>query len=253
MRDLEEIVKDVIKIYQKSGRCAEEYLHKARMLKDKFGFGTAIVYCWFYSVPQRWVQIEPKIFKLMKYTNSYNLPKMASIPSEKAAQILKPMIFYKVIAAQLKKFCKVVKDEYSSWNNFAKALIKESIFTIFEKLRRHEGVRVTYKNLAAMKIFVGNDDNLLILDTHVAKVLGIDKGEQNKYRIQKKLFESLLNFSKKITNRLKDNEFSEITMAKWSLAIWFNKAGISADELLDFKKCIEKETCPSKYQVRIIR
>lgn len=67
MRNIKTIVKDVAEIYQESGDEAEEYLHKARMLKEEFGPGLAIVYCWFYSVPQKWTQVEPKIFEFHVY------------------------------------------------------------------------------------------------------------------------------------------------------------------------------------------
>ena len=53
MRDIESIVKEVADIYRESGKEAEEYLRKARRLKERFGLGLAIIYCWFYSVPQK--------------------------------------------------------------------------------------------------------------------------------------------------------------------------------------------------------
>jgi len=47
MRKLEEIVKEVAEIYRKNEKEAEEYLHKARKLKERYGSGLAIVYCGF--------------------------------------------------------------------------------------------------------------------------------------------------------------------------------------------------------------
>lgn len=200
MRDIGSIVKDVAEIYRESGNEAEEYLNKARGLKEKFGTGPAIVYCWFYSVPQKWTQVEPKIFELSKYTSSFDLNTILKIPTESLAMTLKPMIFHNNISLQLKKFCEVIRSEYHSWDSFDKALSEENVFTIFRRLRSFKATRVTFKNLSAMKIFVGMDNNLLILDTHVAKVLGISKNEVSRYRIQERFFKNLLAFSKKITH-----------------------------------------------------
>lgn len=146
--------------------------------------------------------------------------------------MLRPIIFYNEISSQLKNFCKAIREWYVSWDGFAKALKEENIFSIFEKLRSYKNVRLTFKNLAAMKIFVGMDDDLLILDTHVASVLGINRKEQSGYRIQKKLLESLLNFSGKITNKLGMKGISKVTIAKWSLTIWFDRTNILANQLL---------------------
>ncbi len=73
MRKLEEIVEEVTWIYSQSSNQAEEYILKARKLTEKFGSGLAIVYCWFYSIPQKWTQVEPKIFELAKETNFLDL------------------------------------------------------------------------------------------------------------------------------------------------------------------------------------
>ena len=59
MRGIESIVKEVSQIYRESGVDAQEYLYKARKLKERFGSGLALVYCWFYSVPQKWTRVEP--------------------------------------------------------------------------------------------------------------------------------------------------------------------------------------------------
>jgi endonuclease III-like uncharacterized protein len=236
MRDIESIVKEVADIYRESGNEAEKYLRKARRLKEQFGPGLAVVYCWFYSVPQKWTQVEPKIFELMKQTNSFDLGTLLITSRKDLARILRPMIFRNQISLQLKNFCKTIREEYSSWDSFAEALSLENIFSIFEKLRKHRNIRITFKNLSAMKIFVGMDDHLLILDTHVAKVLGISKRDQNKYRAQKKLFESLLNFSEKIGEKLKEQGLNRVTMAKWSLAAWFNEAKIPASALLEWRR-----------------
>jgi endonuclease III-like uncharacterized protein len=232
MRKISIIIKDLLKIYEADGKDAEEYLKKARKLKEKFGPGFAIAYCWFYSVPQKWTQIEPQIFELARYTNSFDLNTILSMPNEKIIKILRPMIFYNKISIQFKKFCKAIKEEYHSWDNFAEELMKESIFIIFEKLRKYKGTRITFKNLSAMKIFIGRDNDLFILDTHVAKVFGLSRKEQGKYKVKKELFKNLLDLSIKITNKLKDEGLNQITVASWSLAIWFNKAKIRAQKLL---------------------
>lgn len=243
MKKLEEIVNEVAEIYRRSGNEAEEYLRKARGLKEKLGPGLAIIYCWFYSVPQKWTQVEPKVFELMKITNSFDLDTMLTMSKEDLARALRPMLFYNEISLQLKNFCKAIQDEYGSWKAFAEAIEKQHIFSIFKKLRKHRGIRLTFKNLAAMKSFVGLSNDLLVLDTHVAKVLGISKDVRNKYNVQEKLFKDLLIFSNRITietwldrltsmTALEREGFQEITTIQWSLAIWFNKAKIRANDLL---------------------
>lgn len=232
MRGIESIFDDVAEIYRESGNDAEEYLHKARKLKEKFGPGLAVVYCWFYSVPQKWTQVEPKIFELMRSTNSFDLNTVLAVPKEKLAKMLKPMIFSNKISGQFKNFCCAVRKEYVSWNNFVEELGKEDIFAIFGKLRTHKNCRTSFKNLAAMMIFIGMSDDLLILDTHVAKAIGMNKNEVSKYRAQERLFRGLLSSLGNVTEELKRRGFNNITMAKWSLAIWFNKANIQAKQLL---------------------
>ena len=232
MRNIQSIVKDVVKIYRESGSEAVEYLYKARRLKERFGPGLAIVYCWFYSVPQKWTQVEPKIFEIMKRTNYFDLDLMSKVSKEELATTLKPMIFYNEISIQLKNFCKAIQDEYGSWKSFAEANEKQDIFSIFKKLRNHGGIRLTFKNLAAMKSFVGLSNDFLILDTHVAKVLGISKDVRNKYKVQEKLFKNLLIFANKTTTALRRKGFHRISAIQWSLAIWFNKTKIRANHLL---------------------
>jgi endonuclease III-like uncharacterized protein len=232
MKHIESIVKEVAEIYRKNGNDAEEYLRKARKLKGKFGSGPAIVYCWFYSVPQKWTQVEPKVFELMKKMNYFDLDTMLATSTQSLALMLKPMIFCNNIAKQLIRFCEAIKGEYGSWKGLGNALGKDSIFTLFETLRRFKGIRLTLKNLAAMKIFVGMEDNLLILDIHLAEVLGINKNEIDKYRVREAYFKELLKKSEEITDKLRTTSGDEIQTVKWSLAIWFEKARISANKLL---------------------
>lgn len=235
MKEISSMVEDIAKIYGQSGGEAERYLSKARKLGEICGYGPAVVYCWFYSVPQKWTRVEPKIFELMKYTKSFDLDIILSMPQRKIGSILRPMVFYNEISLQLRNFCSVIKSRYSSWHLFARVLTQESIFAIFRSLRSHRNVRVTFKNLSAMKIFVGMDNDLLIIDTHVAKVMGIGKKEIIKYRTQEPLFSKLLEISRKVTRELR-RKFEDVTMAEWSLAIWFNKAKILSNELLLFQK-----------------
>jgi hypothetical protein len=181
MKEIEKMTTEIFQIYRESGAEAKDYLRKARKLEGLYGPAFATIYCWFYSVPQKWVQVEPKIFELAERTNFFSLDRVLAIPTEKLTTMLKPLIFRNEISLQLKNFCRAVKKEYSSWGKFADVLKKESIFTIFEKLKKYKNIRLTFKNLAAMKIFVGMDDDLIILDVHVAKVLGIDKYKRSKY------------------------------------------------------------------------
>lgn len=232
MRDSENIVKAITEIYREGGIDAQKYLHKARKLKVKFGPGLAIVYCWFYSVPQKWAKVEPKIFELMEHADFFDLETMSQISREELATMLKPTIFPNELALQLKNFCKAIQLEYDSWESFAKAIENNDIFSILKKLRKYRGIRLTFKNLAAMKSFVGMSNDFIILDTHVAKVLGICKSERSKYCVQEKLFKNLLIFSKRITHRLQGEVSQELTAIQWSLAIWFDKAKLHANDLL---------------------
>ena len=232
MKEIKNMTKEIAQIYRKSGAEAKDYLRKARKLEGLYGPAFATIYCWFYSVPQKWTQVEPKIFELAEKTDFFGLDSILAIPTEKLTTILKPLIFRNEISLQLKRFCRAVKSEYSSWGNFANALKKESIFMIFEKLKKYKNIRLTLKNLAAMKIFVGMDDDLIVLDIHVAKVLGINKIKRGKYVKQGKNFQTILDFSREITDKLKKKKFNDASMANWSLAIWFNKAKISAGRLL---------------------
>lgn len=232
MRKIERIVQDVAEICLESAGQVEEYLPKARKLKELFGPGLAVVYCWFFSVPQKWTEVEPRIFELSKLTNSLDLDVVLSEPE--LGLMLKPMkIFYNEISAQLKNFCRAVKNEYGSWDGFVETLENENIFAIFKRLRtKHRNMRLTFKNLAAMKIVIGGDEDLLILDRHVAKVLGISNAEAIEYRVKENFFRRLLKFSKETTHRLKALGFDEISTPKWSLAIWFSKAKVPATKLL---------------------
>ena len=232
MKDLQNIIKELTRIYKNSGRDAEEYLAKARKLERSFGSGPAIVYCWFYSVPQKWTHVEAKIFELMKLTDSFDLDIMLAMPREELARAMMPMIFHNEISNQLKKFCKAVEDEYGSWDAFAKIIKDQDIFSIFSDLRRYKGIRLTLKNLAAMKSFVGQSDNFPILDTHLANFLGISKETRNRFIVQEALFKKLLFFSSKITQTLRKEGFKNMTAIQWSLAIWFNRAKICAKDLL---------------------
>lgn len=234
MKEIKDTTKEIAQIYRENKAEAKNYLHKARKLKDLYSPAFAIIYCWFYSVPQKWAQVEPKIFELAKKTNSFSLDIIPTISVKKLATILKPLIFRSEISLQLKNFCKATKSEYLSWNNFANRLEKENIFTIFKRLKKYENIRLTFKNLAAMKIFVAMNDDLIILDTHVARVLGINKIKRGEYVIREKNFQKMLAFSKKVTDELKKKGLKDVSMAKWSLAIWFNKAKISDSRLLSF-------------------
>lgn len=229
---VQSVLKEIEEIYHLNGKDAENYLRKARKLKEYFSPGFAVVYSWFYSVPQKWIQVEPKIFKLAKYTRLFDLNTVLSMPAEKISKILEPLMFRNEIAIQLKNLCEVIYKEYNTWENFEHILQNQSIFVIFKKLRFHKGTRVTFKNLAAMKIFVGMDDNLLVLDTHVSSVLGLNKHEVNRCRVREDFFKEVLKKSEKITTYLKSKNFKDVCMAKWSLAVWFNKAKIKESDLL---------------------
>jgi hypothetical protein len=231
-KSLENLTKVISKIYHETGRDAELYLFKARKLQKLFGSGFAISYCWFYSVPQRWTQVEPKILRFAEETEYFDLDTILSRPLRELVNILKPMIFRNVIACQFKNFCRVIKDKYSTWDCFADALKEKHIFDLFNQLRTHQSIRLTFKNLSAMKVFVARDDNLIILDRHVARVLGILE-YKNLYVQNRKCFEMLLSLANKITKRL-ERELCDISMAKWSLAIWFKEAKICGNKLLPF-------------------
>lgn len=228
------LITEIAKIYRKSGGEAKEYLCGARKLKETLGSGPTIVYCWFYSVPQKWIQVESKFFELLSLLNSFELETILTKSTRAMARTLKPMIFYNEISSQLKNFASAVHKEYSTWDNFADSLTHEEVFTMFDRLRKYKNIRLTFKNLSAMKIFVGTSDDLLILDTHVGRTLGLSKNEIDKCRIRKSDFKNLLEISDRITCALKTSGF-DVTTVIWSLAIWFDKTKTLARELLPSK------------------
>jgi len=232
MKEIQRMITDVEDIYQKNRQQAKEYLLKARKLSAQFGTGPAIAYSWFYSVPQRWIQIEPKIFRLMRQTNSYDMDTILSLSRKKLATMIRPIIFYNQVSTQLRNFCGAVRDSYATWHRFGEALEKDSVFTLFGTLRSHENTRVTFKNLAAMKSFVGMNDDLVVLDTHVAEAFGISKKEAGKYRTQPENFKNLLEIANEVTKELRTHGIYDITTIEWSLAIWFSQAKIRPGELL---------------------
>jgi len=230
MREVKEIVRDVTEIFQKTGQEAKDYLDKARKLKRVFGSGPAVVYCWFFSVPQKWIQVEPTIFKVMGLTKFFDLDTIIMTPIDQLATILRPIVFHNKMALYLKNFCRAIKNEYGSWKYFDEALERENIMDIIGKLRKYNAA-VTFKNLAAMKIIVGMNNNLIILDTHVSRVLGIRKKQICKFKTQNKSYAVLLRLSNIISNRLRANKYNA-TIAEWSLSLWFYGSGIHSSELL---------------------
>lgn len=226
------VVRNSIRICEENRADAIDYLNKARKLKEEFGSGLATMYCWFYSIPQKWTQVEPIIFKLAQHTGGFDLRRIPNISITKFAELLKPIIFRNDISIQLKRFCRSVRNQYGSWESFAEALENENMFQVLRKLRRHNNIRLTFKNLATMKSFVGCHDNLIILDTHVARVLGLTEKLRSKHVVQEKLFKSLLAFSYNVTKLLERKGFKDLSVIEWSLAIWFNKVGISSNDLL---------------------
>lgn len=232
MKKIETIVRDVVHVYHEKNHQAKGHLLKARRLAGRFGTGPAIVYSWFYSIPQRWIQLEPEIFRLMRLTNAYDLDTILSLSEKRLAKMMRSVIFYNQLSGQLRNFCRAVRDSYVSWDQFAQALREENVFRVFRTLRNYKNNRVTFKNLTAMKSFVGMDNDLVILDTHVAGVMGISKQEAIKYRTQVKHFKNLLETTSRITKELETRGIKDISTIKWSLAIWFSKANINADALL---------------------
>ena len=232
MKKFNELISHIADIYSKKHSDAEKYLNKARKLKYIFGNGSAIIYSWFYSIPQKWIIVEPKILELMAHTNYFDLNKLLSIPEKRLMKKLKSLVFNKTISVQLINFCKAVRYEYDSWDNFSEDLKIKDIFNIFKKLRKYNNIRVTFKNLAAMKVFVGNANNLIILDTHISETLGIKKTDIRKYRTNEQYFKNLLKYCENITSALVNRSLKNVTMIKWGLSIWFEKAKISAEHLL---------------------
>jgi len=235
--NVDHLVRMIAEIYARYGKDAEDYLSRARSIISYLGSGTAVIYCWFFSVPQKWTQIEPKIFDLMKQTNMFNLNDISRITYTDIAFILRPMVFYNQIALQFLNFCSAIKKEYFSWDNFAKELKNREIFDIFTKLKKYRNIRLTFKNLAAMKIFVGNEDNMIIFDTHISKFMNINDAKKRRIiKLNADAFRHLLYFSNMITNRLRNLGFRNITLAKWSLAVWFSRSNTRSQDLLNILK-----------------
>ncbi len=167
---------------------------------------------------------------MAKHTDNFDLETILNTSDKTIARILRSIVFHNEVSFQLKDFCKAVYYEFNSWDSFVNEMDTKSVFTTFTKLRKYKRIRLSFKNLAAMKIFVGMDDNLLILDRHVAKTFGLNESEQNKYRSRGDMFWHIVTISETITEKLKEKGLN-VTMAKWSLSLWFDGAGMSADEL----------------------
>jgi len=232
MKKIETLIKELTVICNKSDRQARNYLVRAREMKDRFGDGFAVIYCWFYSVPQKWTIIEPKIFELIEPTNSFDLETMIKIPAEQLALPLKAVIFSKVLSIQMKNFCKAIRVEYGSWDDFVHELRDQNLFKIFRRLRKYRNIRVTFKNLMAMKIFLGKEDDLMILDGHIADFLRIDEKLLAKCKSQEPYLRDLLETSQRITNQLRMQGLQYMTTAIWTLSVWFEKSKVMPNELL---------------------
>ena len=232
MKERDQVIMDICGIYEKCSTQAKEYLSKAQKLKYYYEPGVAIIYCWFYSVPQRWHKIEPKIFELASMCRQFDLQFMSEVQIGDLSKKLRPFMFYNSLSVQLKNFCKAIKREFHTWELFERTLIGDSIFDIYRRMKAFKAIRLTFKNLSAMKIFVGGDENLLILDKHVAKILRIGQSQLIKYKTNEYWFKKLLDFSSEINRELRAKLFRDITVAKWSLAIWFHESRISAKDLL---------------------
>ena len=234
LKHVDSLVEEISKIYHLNYKDAEIYLSKARNLINYPGIGFAIAYCWFYSVPQRWIVVEDKVFSLARYTENFNLNRLLSLSNKDLASILKPMRFYNSIAVQFKNFIRVI-ELLGSWESFFDRLCKKEIIDLFIELRKFRNIRITFKNLSAMKSFICKNDNFIILDTHVGRFLGLNKYEIVKYNTNSQKFEELMRYTNYITNLLRKN-ISKISAIKWSLSIWFYKSKIPANRLLNFRK-----------------
>ncbi len=230
-RESQNIVKDLLDIFKVSGIDAIDYLNRVRTLESKFGTGFAISYCWFYSTPQKWMFVEPKIFDLAERTESFDLETILEINFNELSNMFKPLLYSNELSFQFSRFCKAIKGNYGTWTNFKKAIMSENLSRILNKLRKSSNIRLTFKNLAAMASFVGNFDIYPILDTHVGKILGINKYQRAKCVIHGKSFEEVKNYSEEITSKLA-NTFHELTTIQWSLSVWFNGSGLSSNDLL---------------------
>jgi len=231
---IHETVERVKKLYPEYRDEAEEYLRKARKIKTSLGLGTAICYCWFYSIPQRWKALEPRIIKLAERTRYFNLKNIMELSYDELRCIFNSIVFHDIISLQFKKFCNAIVKIYGSWEEFEKALIQRDIVDLFNELRAEGKIRLTFKNLSAMKIIVGQDDDLIILDIHVGRFLGLSTNEVALCRQSPKAFLALMDQCFAITKELKNLGFKDISTVKWSLAIWFSKTGTSASQLLPY-------------------
>ena len=232
MRGLKDLSKDIARIYRQNRTDAYQYLHKARRLRENYGASLPIVYCWFYSTPLKWTIVEQKVFKLHADTHSFDLQSVTNMSAKEMLSLLKPMPFSRRTSIQLISFCNFVKDTYASWESFADAVKNEDIFSLFRISRFHSNTRLTFKNLSAMKSFVGSSNNLLILDTHVSRILGLNLYQRTSYVTEEKRFRDLLKYADEITQRMREDGLDNVTTIEWSLSIWFNKAKIHADRLL---------------------
>jgi len=227
-----EIVEKLKELYPKFKKESIEYLKKARKIETVLGPGTAICYCWFYSVPQRWITLEPRIMKLAEKTENFNLERILKLRYSELKCFFNGIVFHNIISLQFKRFCSTIAKIYGSWEKFGEILKEKDIVALFCELRNESNIRLTFKNLSAMKIIVGRDDDLLILDSHVGNFLGLTFREITMCRQNPKAFLALIDQCHLITRELKILGLKDASTAKWSLAIWFSKAKTSASQLL---------------------
>jgi len=229
---IHETVGKLKELYPRFKEEATEYLNKARKIETVLGPGTAICYCWFYSVPQRWTALEPRIMKLAEETEYFNLERILKLRYSELKCLFNGIVFHNIISLQFRRFCGAIAKIYGSWEKFGKILKEKDIVALFRELRNESNIRLTFKNLSAMKIIVGQDDNLLIPDTHVGNFLGLTFREITMCRQDPKAFLALIDQCHLITRELKVLGLKDISTAKWSLAVWFSKSKTSASQLL---------------------
>lgn len=231
LRETQDIINDAVVIFEKNGNDAINYFNKTRKLTSQFGAGFAISYCWFYSTPQKWTYVEPKIFEISKKTQLFNLDLILEINSKSLALMFKPLLFSNELSKQFLCFCKAIKKSYGSWDNFKTSLELDDMFLIFNRIRKHKHTRLTFKNLAAMISFIGFEEKFPILDTHIGTFLGINRVKRSRFVTNENLFRNLLNFTQTITDDL-SKTYPEVSTIKWSLAVWFNRTKLNSSHLL---------------------
>lgn len=221
------------KIYMQKLDDVNIYLFKARNIIYTLGYGSGIVYCWLYSIPQKWKMCEETFFELLRKTKKFDVDVLLSLDIRKIERITRPLGFYRKIFRDFLNFILKTYEVFGDWEGFYNTICSKDVFKLFNILKEYGFNRISLKNLSAMKAYVAGEDNVIILDRHVGRVLKIKENIIRKANLNPKIYKDILREISNYIDHVSQN-FYELTPIKLSLASWFYDTDTSASSLLRF-------------------